>query len=135
MIDFLNELGNFKQNRFYTSKCKLFLHFKATDPITNVTSCLIFEQFLPTMHTSKYIYLCVEDGQFHLYAHFCPTLSYSWIGNLIITDNEKFFWSMECVYKPRTFIKRMGLFLSLQDPKWWHVDGCDSPSWKENPRD
>ena len=27
MIDFLNELGNFKQKNFYTSKCKI-LHFE-----------------------------------------------------------------------------------------------------------
>ena len=32
LIDFLNELGNFKQNKFYTSKCKFFLHFTTTDP-------------------------------------------------------------------------------------------------------
>ena len=31
-IDFLDELGNFKQKKFYTSKCKISLHFKATDP-------------------------------------------------------------------------------------------------------
>ena len=34
MINFLDELGNFKQKKFYSSKCKFFLHFKATDPIT-----------------------------------------------------------------------------------------------------
>ena len=33
LINFLDELGNFKQKKFYTSKCKIFLHFKATDPI------------------------------------------------------------------------------------------------------
>ena len=27
LIDFLNELGNFKQKNFYTSKCKI-LHFE-----------------------------------------------------------------------------------------------------------
>ena len=32
LINFLDELGNFKQKKFYTSKCKFFLHFKATDP-------------------------------------------------------------------------------------------------------
>ena len=32
LIDFLHELGNFKQKKFYTSKCKFLLHFKATDP-------------------------------------------------------------------------------------------------------
>ena len=32
MINFLDELGNFKQKKFYTLKCKIFLHFKATDP-------------------------------------------------------------------------------------------------------
>ena len=32
LINFLNELDNFKQINFYTSKCKFFLHFKATDP-------------------------------------------------------------------------------------------------------
>ena len=26
-IDFLEELGNFKQKKIYTSKCKFFLHF------------------------------------------------------------------------------------------------------------
>ena len=35
MINFLNELGNFKQKNFYTSKWKIFLHFKTTDPIWN----------------------------------------------------------------------------------------------------
>ena len=33
LINFLDELGNFKQKNFYTSKCKIFLHFKATDPV------------------------------------------------------------------------------------------------------
>ena len=33
LINFLDELGNFKQKKFYTSKCKFFLHFKATDPM------------------------------------------------------------------------------------------------------
>ena len=33
LINFLDELGNFKQKN-YTSKCKFFLHFKATDPLT-----------------------------------------------------------------------------------------------------
>ena len=33
LINFLDELGNFKQKIFYTSKCKIFLHFKATDPL------------------------------------------------------------------------------------------------------
>ena len=32
LINFLDELGNFKQKKFNTSKCKFFLHFKATDP-------------------------------------------------------------------------------------------------------
>ena len=32
LINFLDELGNFKQKNFYTSKCKFFLHFKAADP-------------------------------------------------------------------------------------------------------
>ena len=34
-ISNLDELGNFKQKNFYTSKCKFFLHFKATDPMTS----------------------------------------------------------------------------------------------------
>ena len=33
LINFLDELGNFKQKKFYTLKCKTFLHFKATDPM------------------------------------------------------------------------------------------------------
>ena len=33
LIDFLHELGNFKQKKFYTSKCKFFLHITTTDPI------------------------------------------------------------------------------------------------------
>ena len=32
LIDFLDKLGNFKQKKIYTLKCKIFLHFKATDP-------------------------------------------------------------------------------------------------------
>ena len=32
LINFLDELGNLKQKEIYTSKCKFFLHFKATDP-------------------------------------------------------------------------------------------------------
>ena len=32
LIDFLNELGNFKQKNFCTSKRKVFLHFTTTDP-------------------------------------------------------------------------------------------------------
>ena len=32
LIDFLDELGNFKQKTFYTLKCNFFLHFTATDP-------------------------------------------------------------------------------------------------------
>ena len=31
-IDFLDELGNFKQKKVYTSKCRFFLHFTTTDP-------------------------------------------------------------------------------------------------------
>ena len=34
MIDFLDELGNFKQKNFYTSICNLFLHFTTTDPFS-----------------------------------------------------------------------------------------------------
>ena len=34
-ISNLDELGNFKQKNFYTSKCNFFLHFKATDPMTS----------------------------------------------------------------------------------------------------
>ena len=34
LINFLDELDNFKQKNFYTSKCKIFLHFKATDPMS-----------------------------------------------------------------------------------------------------
>ena len=33
LIGFLNELGNFKQKNFYISKCKISLHFTATDPM------------------------------------------------------------------------------------------------------
>ena len=33
LINFLDELGNFKQKKNYTLKCKFFLHFKATDPL------------------------------------------------------------------------------------------------------
>ena len=33
LIDFLDELDNFKQKKIYTSKCKIFLHFKATEPL------------------------------------------------------------------------------------------------------
>ena len=36
LINFLHELGNFKQKEIYTSKRKFFLHFKATDPMYNV---------------------------------------------------------------------------------------------------
>ena len=48
LIDFLDELGNFKQKNFYTSKCKFFLHFTTTDPYfflrwftteTNIQNC------------------------------------------------------------------------------------------------
>ena len=31
-MNFYHELGNFKEKNFSTSKCKIFLHFKATDP-------------------------------------------------------------------------------------------------------
>ena len=34
LINFLDKLGNFKQKKFYTSKCKIFLHFKAMDPLS-----------------------------------------------------------------------------------------------------
>ena len=33
LINFLDELGNFKQKKIYTSKCNFSLLFKATDPI------------------------------------------------------------------------------------------------------
>ena len=33
LIDFLHELGNFKQKNFYISKCNFFLHFTTTDPM------------------------------------------------------------------------------------------------------
>ena len=36
LINFLDELGNFKQKKFYTSKCKIILHFKATEPIIKI---------------------------------------------------------------------------------------------------
>ena len=36
MINFLDELGNFKQKNVYTSKCKFFLHFTTTDPLSNL---------------------------------------------------------------------------------------------------
>ena len=39
LINFLDELGNFKQKKFYTSKCKNFLHFKATDPLAPNLNC------------------------------------------------------------------------------------------------
>ena len=34
LIDFLHELGNFKQKKIYTSKCKFFLYFTTTEPYT-----------------------------------------------------------------------------------------------------
>ena len=34
LIDFLVELGNFKQKTFYSSKCNFFLQFTTTDPYT-----------------------------------------------------------------------------------------------------
>ena len=33
MINFLDELGNFKQKRFTLRNVSFFLHFKATDPM------------------------------------------------------------------------------------------------------
>ena len=33
LIDFLDELGNFKQKNFTHQKCKFFLHFTTTDPL------------------------------------------------------------------------------------------------------
>ena len=33
LIGILNGLGNFKLKIFYLTKCKIFLHFKATDPM------------------------------------------------------------------------------------------------------
>ena len=41
LIGFLDELGNFKQKKFYTSKCTDFLHFTATGPIAVMLVCLI----------------------------------------------------------------------------------------------
>ena len=58
MIDFLDELGNFKQRNFYSSKCKFFLHFTTTDPIyielnfmqkkikNSFFGCSMFDHFL-----------------------------------------------------------------------------------------
>ena len=45
-MDFLDKLGNFKQKKIYTSKCKIFLHFKATDP-------LMKEMLICSFFTSK----------------------------------------------------------------------------------
>ena len=44
-INFLDELGNFKQKNFYTSKCKIFLHFKATDPMSHPWNFLLTSNF------------------------------------------------------------------------------------------
>ena len=38
LIAFRNGLGNFKQKNFYISKCKIFLNFTTTDPLT----CTVF---------------------------------------------------------------------------------------------
>ena len=45
LINFLDELGNLKQKKFYTSKCKIFLHFKATDPLYLSFYCLLRKKF------------------------------------------------------------------------------------------
>ena len=44
MINLLDDLGNFKQKKFYTSKCKFFLHFKAMDPFVQLAQ--FFKVFL-----------------------------------------------------------------------------------------
>ena len=44
LIDFLDELGNFKQKKIYTSKCNCFLHFKATDPILIFWSVFVIKK-------------------------------------------------------------------------------------------
>ena len=46
MIDFLDELGNFKQKNFYILKCKFFLHFTATDPNMKMASLHFRLRFL-----------------------------------------------------------------------------------------
>ena len=41
LIDFLNELGNFKQKKIYTSKCKFFLHIRTTDPYSSQVTYIL----------------------------------------------------------------------------------------------
>ena len=50
MIDFLDELCNFKQKKFYTSKCKIFLYFKATDSYLTFEFALSFTMLKHQQH-------------------------------------------------------------------------------------
>ena len=58
LINFLNELGNLKKTNFYTSKCKIFLHFKATDPIS------IFDNFIENILLIIGLGICYLDSIF-----------------------------------------------------------------------
>ena len=51
MIDFLDELGNFKQKDFYTSKCKSFLNFTAADPMSYLKKKM--EKKIDTFYRAK----------------------------------------------------------------------------------
>ena len=41
LIDFLDELGNFKQKKIYTSKCNFFFTFYSNGPIIAVEEKLV----------------------------------------------------------------------------------------------
>ena len=45
LIDFLDELGNFKPKKYYSSKCKFSLHYTAMDPEYSISIPLLRDFF------------------------------------------------------------------------------------------
>ena len=57
LIDFLNELGNFKQEKFYTSKSNFFLHFTTTDPKNYLSIFIELTHFFVKLKIEKILFL------------------------------------------------------------------------------
>ena len=58
LIDFLDELGNFKQKNVYTSKCNFILHFTTTGPIIVIATAAAMQSEL--CNSSSFLLLLEE---------------------------------------------------------------------------
>ena len=99
LIDFLDELGNFKQKNFYTSKCNFFLHFTTTDPISSLKS-VGRETFSKSLEN-----------------YFSYTLWFFWQGKCLILNDQ----GLKCSWTWKLFIEMYGQDL-IKQKKIWHYD-------------